>query len=508
MKISSGGILLKPLTLLVAMLVIAIALPAQAMKPPKRKPAESVPADATVPDAPPVTTTEETSVTGEAVDVLVDQDKIEGDEGGMPPVIEPPSFARYKKPMPNILLRNKDEGFYATPFPIIGVDPDTGINVGAAAQLYQNGKKDSPFFRITPYLWTINTQILVTTKKVFQILTYYDHLYPMGSPWRIRAEMEVFNNPVKNYFGIGNQGQALTFGGQTFGSYSDYQNTLNQQQGGTTNEKYDQYKYSRIMFRGSAEYNLLGGYVRPLFGIQVTRVWIGDYTGDTVSGAAQNQTHLAADCASGRAIGCNGGWDNLVKLGISFDTRDFEPNPKQGIFWELVTELSPKFLGSAYNYGRLTTDIRAYGNIIDWKNQLMVIAGRFYYGWQFGDVPFYSMNTMPFTDRNYTGLGGFRSIRGYRLDRYIGPVQMVANMELRWNFYDFTIFKQNIMLGVKPFIDIGRTFDSNSDITFAGWHPGGGVGLMLAWNLSTVINFDYAWGSEGSTFYMEADLQF
>ena len=434
----------------------------------------------------------------------------EGDGGGMPPVIEPPHFARYKKPLPDILLKYKREGFYFTPFPIIAWDPDTQFNIGAAAAFFQNGKKDSPFFRITPYRWLMSAQALVSTGGVFEVQNYLDIPYVMGTPWRVRAEMDVFRNPFKNYFGIGSQGQQLTFPGtgQVFGSYDDYTNALNRQSGGFTNERYDQYGYSRVMFRGQAEYNLVGGYIRPLFGIQIARIWIEDYTGDGVSGAVQNQTHLQADCLSGRALDCNGGWDNLIKLGISFDTRDFEPSPKRGIFWELTTELSPTFLGSVSNYGRLTTDLRAYGEIIDWKNQLVVLAGRFYYGWQFGDVPFFSMNTLAFTDRDRTGLGGFRSIRGYRLDRFIGPVQLLANMELRWSFYDFTVWKQNIRLGLKPFLDVGRTFDSNSAITFAGWHPGGGAGLMLAWNLSTVINFDMAWSSEGSTFYMEADLQF
>ena len=134
-----------PTTLLAAMLIIAIALPAHAMKPPPRKPKKAPPIEVAAPDATPVT------------DVKKD------DEGEMPPVIEPPSFARYKKPMPDILLRYKDEGFYVTPFPIIGVDPDTGINIGVAGIFYQNGKKDSPFFRITPYRWQINTAVLVTS---------------------------------------------------------------------------------------------------------------------------------------------------------------------------------------------------------------------------------------------------------------------------------------------------------------------------------------------------------
>lgn len=431
-------------------------------------------------------------------------------EGEPDPILPPPHFMRHKKPQPEILLENKQEGFYFTPMPIIAWDPDTEFNIGAAVEFYDNGKKDSPFFRYTPYRWKASTAALVSTAGVFQVLGYYDMPYVADTPWRIRAEMDVFHNPFKNYFGIGNDGQQLVFPGTgaIFGSYEDYKNALGNQSGGQTNERYDQYKYSRVMFRPTAEYDLAGGYIRPLFGFQIARIWIGDYTGDTVAGATQRQTHLQADCQSGRAIGCNGGWDNLIKLGIAFDTRDFEPNPTQGIFWELTSELSPKFFGSASYYGRLVTDIRAYAPLINWKTQNAVLAGRFYYGWQFGDVPFYSMNTLAFTDRNWTGLGGFRSIRGYRLDRFIGPVQILANMELRYSFYDFTVWSQNIRLGVKPFFDAGRTFDSVSDTSFKDWHLGGGGGLTLAWNLSTVICFDMAWSAEGSTFYMESGFQF
>lgn len=435
--------------------------------------------------------------------------EVERENGGMPPELPPPHFIRRKKPQPDILLRNKKEGFYVTPFPIIGFDPDTGFNLGAAAGFFSNGKKDSPFFRYTPYRWQVSSQFLITTNSVLQFLTYFDAPNFLDTPWRVRGEAEFFHNPFKNYFGIGNDGQQLTFPGtgQVYTSYSGYRNALKQQTGGATNERYDQYQYTRASLKGSAEYDLFGGWVRPLFGFQIARVWIGDYTGDTISGAVQNTTHLEEDCRSGKAAGCNGGWDNYIKLGLAFDTRDFEPNPTQGIFWELTSELSPKYLSSR-SYGRLVTDLRAYGPLFKGYRQTVVLAGRFYYGWQFGDVPFYSMNTLAFTDRDWTGLGGYSSLRGYRLDRFIGPVQIMTNMELRWSFYDFTLFGQYLRLGIKPFFDAGRTFDKVSDTSFRGWHLGGGGGLMLAWNLSTVICLDYAVSSEGSTFYMEAGLQF
>ena len=152
--------------------------------------------------------------------------------------------------------------------------------------------------------------------------------------------------------------------------------------------------------------------------------------------------------------------------------------------------------------------MRAFGRVFDYKKQRLVLAGRVFYQWQFGEVPFYSMNKMAFTDRDWTGLGGFRSIRGFRLDRFIGPVTALTNVELRYTFYDFEVWNQRIQLGLKPFVDAGRSFDNVRQTTFRGWKLGGGGGLMLIWNLATVINFDAAWSGEGNAFYMEAGAQF
>jgi hypothetical protein len=432
------------------------------------------------------------------------------DDERMPPYVPPPSFASRKPQMPEFLLKNKREGWFFTGFPAIGWDPDTGFNIGAAAQIYNNGKKDSPFFRITPYRQSIEVVAGVSTTKTLQIRAKYDSLYLKDTPWRVRSDVELDYNPSKYYFGIGSDGQQLIFPGtgQVFGSYEAYKNALKQQVGGQTNEKYDNYKYTRLGWRASGEYDLIGGWLRPLMGLQVAYVWTGDYTGRVISGATQLPTHLSVDCNSGRAKGCSGGRDIFVKLGVSFDTRNFEPNPNKGFMLEVVSELSPKFLGSSFYYGRLNTDLRVFGKIFDYKTQRLVLAGRFFYQWQFGDVPFYSMNTMAFSDKDQTGLGGFRTIRGYRLDRFIGPVAMMANMELRYTFYEFEIWKQHISLGFKPFLDAGRVFDNVSDTSFRNWKIGGGGGLQLVWNLATVINFDAAWSGEGNAFYMEAGTQF
>jgi len=440
-------------------------------------------------------------------------------EDGLPPYVPPPSFARNKSQIPDILLKDKSEGIYVIPVPQIGWDPDTGFNFGAGVTLFNNGEATSPFFRITPYRQQLDTTVIATTGGLLQIRSFFDSLYTFDSPWRVRSEIEYYHNPAKYYFGVGEAGQQLTFPGtgQVYDSYGAYKDALRQETGGFANSRYDEYGYTRLTWRAQAEYELLGGYIRPLMGFQVGHIWIRDYTGGQVDAvnaagqnvkAVQNTTHLRADCNSGAAMGCSGGNDFYIKLGFSFDSRNFEPNPSSGLFWDVVSELSPKFLGSAFNYGRLQTTLRAFGNVLDIDKQRIVLAGRFLYSWQFGDIPFYSMNTLAFSDRDWTGLGGFRSLRGYTQDRYIGPVYMLMNAELRYTFYDFTIWKQNIRLGLKPFVDAGRSYSKPSDTTFKGFKVGGGIGAMIVWNLSTVISLDMAFGSEGDAFYMEIGQQF
>jgi len=428
----------------------------------------------------------------------------------LPPKIPPPHFARYKYALPDIILKDKKEGFYLIPVPQLGLDPDTGLNFGAGISLFDNGRKDSPFFRITPYRMQLQATAIASTRDLLNVNLYYDQPYIFDTPFRVRSVFEVFYNPSKYYFGIGDAGMNLAYPGsdRVFGSYSDYSNALDQVVDGRTYSRYDEYGYTRIGIRPSVEYDLFGGLVRPLFGFQVSRVWIEDYTGNTVNNAIEEPTHLRDDCLSGAAIGCDGGFDNYVKFGISFDTRNFEPDPSKGIFFELVSELSPKFLGSAYNYGRLMTSLKAYATALKFKGQQIVLAGRFLYQWQFGDIPFYSMNNLAFTEQDWTGLGGLRTIHGYKLDRFIGPVGMLTNAQLRWSFAQFTVFKQYIKLMAVPFFDAGRVFDSVSATSFKDWKLAGGGGLHLSWNLSTVVSLDYGFCPEGNAFYMDLQHQF
>lgn len=260
----------------------------------------------------------------------------------------------------------------------------------------------------------------------------------------------------------------------------------------------------------NVERDLLGGIMRLLGGLQFRRVTVDDYTGEVVDAladdgnsvpATEQPTHLFEDDEAGRISGFGGGWDNFLELGATVDTRDFEPDPSAGVLGQLTGEYSTQALGSDFDYQRITTSLAAYVSPIPEVTRL-IFATRGLYSMQFGDVPFFALNTLGFNTVDQTGLGGFNSIRGYKRNRFIGATAALVNAELRWSFTEFFVGSQHIRLGLSSFYDTGRVFD-DVDFELDDWQSGYGGGPIIAWNLSTIIRFDYAKGDEDAILYLE-----
>lgn len=57
----------------------------------------------------------------------------------------------------------------------------------------------------------------------------------------------------------------------------------------------------------------------------------------------------------------DGGWSNNIKIGIVYDTRDFEPNPMKGIWSEIVVFTAPGFLGNGdLGFSKISVTHRQY----------------------------------------------------------------------------------------------------------------------------------------------------
>src|SRR5262249_30574798 len=128
--------------------------------------------------------------------------------------------------------------------------------------------------------------------------------------------------------------------------------------------------------------------------------------------AVHGPTKLGIDCESGAITGCGGGWNNALRAGIAFDTRDFEPDPNSGVFAEATGVWSAKAFGSNFNYLRLTIISRYYQNLLPAPARL-VLAARLLYSMQTSLTPFFAMDRLSMSDGDQRGLGGETTLRGY-----------------------------------------------------------------------------------------------
>jgi outer membrane protein assembly factor BamA len=266
----------------------------------------------------------------------------------------------------------------------------------------------------------------------------------------------------------------------------------------------------------SLERTVLGGLVRPLLGLGFTYNRIGDYTGESVyatdaSGHSTNAemapTRLSEDCKAGVIVGCSGGWNNFFRLGVSLDTRDYEPDPNRGVFVDAALDIGSRVLGSHYEWARAMLSPRGYFDPFrKWVD--LVFAGRATIQVQSHDTPFFGMNFLPYTEDPRTGLGGLRTLRGYKQDRFVGPVMTLVNAEVRWTFLHLEGAGQRFAFILVPDMDLGATYDDISKIRLSDWRRSQGGALRISWNLATIVTTEYAFSQEDSGFYINFNHMF
>ena len=419
----------------------------------------------------------------------------------------PPDFMRNKPRIPDLVLKDKKEHWYFTGIPLVGVDPDSGFNYGASIQWYDDGPKDSPFFYYAPYRKRVAVSALRTTEGTQEYYVEYDQPYIADSPWRVRAFGGYLGNKFQDYFGVGQRTlERLSFPGNpgtTYRRANDYFDALKENPDGKTWARFNFYDKRQILFKADLERDYLGGLLRPLVGLQVSHLQAVDYSGVEVKGAINQETLLHQDLREGRIRGFDGGWLNFLRLGLTYDSRDYEPDPTSGVLGQMLLEGTTRWVGASSDYGHMTLGWQGYHRVFPEITRL-VVAANAAYSVHFGVVPFYAFPSMSVpVDERKEGLGGWQTLRGYHFDRFVGKVQMQGNLELRWSLSEFTVWNQHLRLMLVPFVDAGRVFDQMGRFSLKDWKVTGGLSMRLAWNLATIISFDYGFGSEGNLFYME-----
>jgi len=397
----------------------------------------------------------------------------------------------------------KREGWYVTALPIANYTEDTGYGYGSRIYLHDNGSRGDPRFAETPYLAEYYVQYFATTRG-WQYHGIGANLPRIGgTPYRLQFKAHYDRNINRNYLGADARSLARLPGG----TFTNNELELDAQEpagAGSTNGWYNKCILTRpnAILQGEREWL---GMVKTMLGVyfQKTSVRAYDAKMVPVSGTERPQgpTRLTLDDPRG----ITGGWVNLLRAGVAWDTRDYEPAPRKGWFADVTGEFCSPALGSDYRFSRETVTVRKYQPV--WGP--LLAAARLSVSDVQGNPPFFETSTFAFMDIRKGGLGGIWTLRGYCDNRFTGNTVSLANLEIRANILEITPYSgQTLLFTPVLFADCGRVYDRLRDLGLSHWKESYGASLRIAWNQATILNLTLGASAEDVNFFVDVGHTF
>ncbi|MFE3870430.1 BamA/TamA family outer membrane protein [Flavobacterium sp. ZS1P70] len=431
------------------------------------------------------------------------------------------SFIKSKKMSDDDVLK-KREGTFVTGLPDFSADPVTGFGFGIRSNVYWNGEPTNPLFAYTPYLAKLKANAAYYTSNARELILSLDVPYYKGTRWRFKVDFKAQQNPANLYFGltestIGNlrlpSDENTTF--STYAAFDKARKTL--RSGGTgeadfvTDALSNRFRETEYMLNLKADYALGNGKWRIMGGYEIQHLSYKTFEGEEAEAinpitgeettAPNGFSLLQRDFDQGKISGLNGGWISILQTALIYDTRDFEPDPTKGYYFEIANEYSSKYIGSQFDFNKLFIQARVFQKLPFGKRT--VIAGRFGVGNIFGsNAPFFEFQDQWSPEGSINSLGGKQSLRGYRANRFLARSLWFTNIEFRYRISETKLGKQRFAFGVAPFFDAGTVRDEWQNLNFKNIRYSYGLGARIAWNQSTIISFDYGISREDKLFYI------
>lgn len=433
------------------------------------------------------------------------------------------SFIKARKMSDSDLLK-KREGTFITGIPDFSSDPVTGFGFGVRSNVYWNGERTNPLFAYTPYLAKLKANAAYYTSNARELVLALDIPYYKGTRWRFKIDFKAQQNPSNLYFGLTEStlGQlrlpSTPAGGPTYNTYYGYdraRKTLRlgkaEEANFVTDALSNRFRETEYMLNLKADYAIGNGKWRVMAGYEIQHLSYKTFEGDeatAINSITEEETRapngfslLQRDFDQGSISGLGGGWVSLLQTALIYDTRDFEPAPTKGYYFEIANEYSSKYIGSQFDFNKLFIQGRAYMKLPVGKRT--VLAGRLGIGNIFGsNAPFFEFQDQWSPEGSINALGGKQSLRGYRPNRFLARSMWFANVELRYRIAETQLGKQNFAFGVAPFLDAGTVRNRWQDLNFKNIKYSYGLGARIAWNQSTIISFDYGISKEDKLFYI------
>jgi hypothetical protein len=362
-------------------------------------------------------------------------------------------------------------------FPLIGGDSDIGFEFGAVGTLsyFADGVK--------PYKWNMDLLLAASVKSgpSGAEVAQQSYLWQLDAPGlfgggvRLNPEASYTHTINYGYFGLGNASSGV----------SPPPSAPNQ-------GRYHEWIDSVVQVRSAARVEIAGP-LSALFAVQY--LWVGP----TIYQDSLLQADAAARNADGspRIYGTTATSLPSIAAGFVYDTRDNEVFPNSGMLHEVGVRLEQGLPFSAdVRYAEAGGIFRGYVPLVG----PLVAAGRLVTNFQVGNVPFFDLfQAGPFDQKEMPG--GSAGIRGVPVGRYLGPIKVIGNIEVRAMLARFTVLKQRFSIGNTVFFDAGRvwsdySFRSPLDGSGLGIKYGIGGGIYVLWGQAAMLRIEAAYSPD------------
>ena len=353
-------------------------------------------------------------------------------------------------------------GYNFGPLPAVAFDADKGFQMGALLNIYDFG--DGSTYPNPRQQWYFEASFFTKGSQLYTIS--YDNKFMIPNT-RFSTTLTVTNDKAMDFYG--------------FNGYMSYYDHEKVSAGKENEEAYlytPKYRINRVaaLFKTDFIGNLWNnkffweaGYHLSYFKQgAIDRAKINKNKGENKM-FPDNEPTLYEQYRQWGIISdeeAEGGLNSTVRAGLLYDTRDKEAAPSRGIWAEAHLTMAPKWLGTKIPYYKYSATWRQYFPLVD--NDILTLAYRLNYQGTFGkSAPYYVLPYITTMGQSYDrdGMGGFRTIRGIMRNRVQGLDMASYNAELRWRFTTFTLWNQNISLGLNLFSD-GTMVTKEYDMSF------------------------------------------
>ena len=345
---------------------------------------------------------------------------------------------------------NSKSGWNIIPLPIVSYHSDLGFQFGALATIYDYG--DGSYYPDYKHLLYFELSLYTKLSGIARVSYDSQHLIP---GYRVTANLGFFPNKAYSFFGFNGyrsvyRPEFITTGEESYKSrvFYNYQNYQ-------TRFMVDLQKNINPWLKWIAGVNLWNFNLQSVDVDFINRGKESDLLPAIADEPGLYERYIAYGIIPKNEA--DGGFVANIKAGIVADTRDFDANPSQGIWTELLMNMAPGFIGNTSPHIKLVAMHRQYFPL---AGKRLIFAYRVgYQGTIAGNTPFYMQSQLQtsFIYNLTNAVGGAESVRGILYNRLLADGFAIGNAELRWRTVDFRFLGQNCFLGFNLFADAAVT---------------------------------------------------